>query len=180
MATSPKKSAAAQAVSTPELEQVISTPQLEPDLTNEIPTASAAVEAIVEPAMEMQETVRNALQKGVVESRAAFTKAKVSAEEATNALELSFAAAKDGAIAFNAKAFAAARAYAEASFDLVKATLSAKTVADLIALQSDFARKQTDAVVVQVKDLVELAQRTVAETIEPIKDRLTKAFNIAA
>lgn len=171
MATSSKKSAAAQAVSNV---------QVEPDLTNEMPTAASAVEAIVEPAMEIQETVRNALQKGAVESRAAFAKVKVSADETANALELSFAAAKDGAIAFNAKAFAVARANAEASFDLVKAALSAKSVADLIALQSDFARKQADAVVVQFKDLAELAQKTVAETIEPIKGQLTKSFNIAA
>ncbi len=171
MATSSKKSATAQAAAAP---------QLEPDLPNEIPTVAEAVEAIVEPAMEMQETVRNALQKGVVESRAAFAKAKVSAEEATSALELSFAAAKDGAIAFNARALAAARANAEASFDLVKAVLSVKSVADLVALQSDFARKQTEAVGVQFKDLAELAQKTVAQTIEPIKDQLTKSFNIAA
>lgn len=171
MATSSRKSAGAQAAAAP---------QLEPDLPNEIPTAAEAVEAIVEPAMEMQETVRNALQKGVVESRAAFAKAKVSAEEATNALELSFAAAKDGAIAFNTRALAAARANAEASFDLVKASLTAKSVADLVALQSEFARKQTDAVVLQFKDLAELAQKTVAGTIEPIKDQLTKSFNVAA
>ncbi len=171
MATSSKKSATAQAAAAP---------QLEPDLPNEIPTAAEAVEAIVEPAMEMQETVRNALEKGMVESRAAFAKAKFSAEEATSALELSFAAAKDGAIAFNARALAAARANAEASFDLVKAALSVKSVADLVALQSDFARKQTEAVVVQFKDLAELAQKTVAQTIEPIKDQLTKSFNIAA
>ncbi len=171
MANSSKKTAAAQAVAAP---------QQEPDLPNEIPTAAAAVEAIIEPAMEMQETVRNALEKGMVDSRVAFAKAKVSAEEASSALELSFAAAKDGAIAFNAKALAAARANAEASFDLVRATLSVKSVADLFALQSDFARKQTEAAVVQFKDLAELAQKTVAETIEPIKEQLAKSFNMAA
>jgi phasin len=171
MANPSKKSAATQAAAAP---------QLEPDLPNEIPTAAEAVEAIVEPAIEMQETVRSALQKGVVESRAAFAKAKVSAEEATSALELSLAAAKDGTAAFNAKALAAARANAEASFNLVKAALGARSVADLFALQSDFARKQTEAVVVQFKDLAELAQKTIAETIEPIKDQLTKSLNIAA
>ena len=55
-----------------------------------------------------------------------------------------------------------------------------KSVADLVALQSEFARKQTEAAVVQFKDLAELAQKTVAQTIEPIKDQLTKSFNIAA
>jgi phasin len=169
MASSSKKSAAAQAAA----------PQVEPDLPVEIPSAAEAVEAIVEPALEMQETVRHTLHKGVVESRAAFVKVKASAEEAANAFELSFAAAKDGVIAFNTKALAAARANAEANIELVKASLAAKSVSDLVALQSEFAKKQTEAVVVQFKDLAALAQKAAVETIEPIKDQMTKSFKIA-
>jgi phasin len=170
MASAPKKSAAAQAASVA---------KVEPDLPNEFPGASEAVEAIVEPALEMQETVRNVIEKGVVESRAAFVKAKASAEDAANAFELSFAAAKDGVIAFNSKALAAARANAEANLDFVKASLTAKSVSDFVALQSDFARKQTDAVVVQFQDLAELAKKTVVETFEPIKEQVTKSFKLA-
>jgi phasin family protein len=170
MASSPKKSAALKAVAPP---------QVEPDLPNELPTAAEAVEAIIEPALEMQETVRSALQKGVVESREAFVKAKVSAEEAANAFELSFNAAKDGVIAFNTKAFAAARANVEASFEFAKASLAVKSAPDFFALHNEFARKQGEAVVVQIKDLAETAKKAVAGTVEPIKDQLTKSFKIA-
>ncbi len=170
MASAPKKSAAAQAASAA---------KVEPDLPNEFPDTSVAVEAIVEPALEMQETVRNVIEKGVVGSRAAFVKAKASAEDAANAFELSFAAAKDGVIAFNTKAFAAARANTEAHLDFVKASLAAKSVSDFVALQSDFARTQTDAVVVQFQDLAELAKKTVVETFEPIKEQVTKSLKVA-
>ncbi|MGO9423041.1 phasin family protein [Roseiarcus sp.] len=170
MASTSKKSAGAQAAAAV---------QVEPDLPDETLNVEEAVEAIVEPALEMQETVRHALEKGVVESRAAFVKAKVSAEEAANAFELSFAAVKDGVATFNTKALAAARANAEANFDFIKATLAVKSVSDLIALQNDFAKKQTDAVVVQVKDLAAVAQKTVVETLEPIKDQMSKSFKIA-
>jgi phasin family protein len=170
MASTSKKSAGAQAAAAV---------QVEPDLPDETLNVDEAVEAIVEPALEMQETVRHALEKGVVESRAAFVKAKVSAEEAANAFELSFAAVKDGVATFNTKALAAARANAEANFDFIKATLAVKSVSDLIALQNDFAKKQTDAVVVQVKDLAAVAQKTVVETLEPIKDQMSKSFKIA-
>ncbi len=184
MATSPRKSAAAQAAAAPQAEpnipNEIPTTASEAVEPNEFPTASEAVEAIVEPDIAMQEPVRSALQEGAAESRAAFVKAKVSADEVTNALELSFAAAKDGAIAFNAKALAAARANAEAGLHLIKAAFGVKSVADLVALQSDFARKQTDATVAQFKELAELAQKTAAQTIEPIRAQLTKAFHIAA
>lgn len=152
---------------------------VEPDIRDEFPTATEAVEAIVEPAMEMQETVRHALQKGVVDGRAAFAKVKASAEEAANAFELSFAAAKDGVIAFNTKAFAAVRANTEANLEFVKASFAVKSAPDFFALQNEFARKQSDAVVVQFKDLAALAKTTVVETLEPIKDQMTKTFKIA-
>jgi len=170
MASSPKKSAAAQAAAAREVEQ---------DLPTVVPNAAEAVEPFVEQAVELQETVRNALEKGVAESRAAFVKVKTSAEDAANAFELSFAAAKDGVIAFNNKALAAARANAEANFEFFKASLAAKSVSDLVALQNDFAKKQTGVVVVQFKDLAELAQKTVVETFEPLKGQVTKSFKIA-
>ncbi len=171
MASSPKKSAA---------DKAATAAQVEPDLPNEfLPTPTEAVEAIVEPALELQQSVRSALEKGVVGSRAAFVKAKASAEDTANAFEASLAAAKDGVVAFNAKALAAVQANAEANFDFVKASLAAKSVTDLVSLQSEFARKQTGAVVVQVKDLAETAKKTVVETFEPIKDQLTKSFKIA-
>ncbi|HXZ17731.1 MAG TPA: phasin family protein [Roseiarcus sp.] len=168
MATTSKKSAAAKAAVT-----------VEPDLEDEVLSTTEAVEAIVEPALEMQESVRNVLQKGAVETRAVFAKAKASAEDAASAFELSFAAAKDGVVAFNAKAFAAARANAEANFDFLKASMAIRSVPDLVALQQEFARKQTDAAVVQFTDLAALAKKTVVETFEPIKDQVTKAFKIA-
>jgi phasin family protein len=150
-----------------------------PDIPNEL-SADEAVEAIVEPAMEIQETVRHELEKVIVDTRAALAKAKASAENAASAFELSFVAAKDGVIAFNTKALAAARANAERNIEFVKASMAAKSVGDFVTLQSEFARKQTDAVVAQLKDLAEVAQKTVVETIEPIKDQLTKSFKIAA
>ena len=167
MATS-KKSAPARAAD-----------QVEPDLPDEMLSATEAIEAIAEPAMEMQETVRHELEKAVVDTRAAFVKAKASAEEAANVIELSLNAAKDGVVAFNAKAFAAARANAEANFEHVKASLAAKSVGDFVALQTEFAKKQADAVGVQFKDLAEIAQKTVVETFEPLKERVSKSLKIA-
>ena len=65
------------------------------------------------------------------------------------------------------------------ALDFVKASLTAKSIGDFMVLQSEFARKQTDAVVVQFQDLAELAKKAVVETLEPIKDQLAKSFKIA-
>jgi phasin len=167
MASSPKKGAARAPAF------------VEPDLDAEIPNVDEAVAAVLEPAAEMQDSVRTALEKGVSESRAAFARAKSSADEAANAFEQSFAAAKDGVVAINAKALEAMRANAEANLDFIKASFAVKTLPDLVTLQSEFARKQVAAVSAQFKDLGALAQKAMTETIEPVKEQVAKAFKIA-
>ncbi len=142
-------------------------------------TAAEVVEASIEPVAGMQESVRAALEKGVAESRAAFVKAKVSADEAASAFEQSFTAAKDGVIAINAKALEALRSNTEANFEFMKASFAVKSIADLVAQQSEFTRKQVDAMSGQAKDIGALTQKTVADAFEPLKDQMAKSFKIA-
>ena len=131
------------------------------------------------PAAEIQQNFRSALEKGVVESRAAFAKAKTAADETASAFEVSFAAAKDGALAINAKALEAMRANADANFDFWKAMLSVKSLPDLLALQTEFARKQVETMTSQTKDFGAMAQKAMADAVEPIKEQVAKSFKIA-
>jgi phasin len=163
MATASKKSAAAQAVS--------SAAPTEPLL--------APPEVVAEPAAEIQHSIRSALEKGVVESRAAFVKAKTAADEAASAFELSFTAAKDGALAVNAKAFEVWRANADANFDFLKAAFATKSLTDLVALQAEFARKQLQAMTGHTKDIGSLTQKAMTDAVEPIKEQVAKSFKIA-
>jgi len=169
MATAPKKSAASQEVSATAPMEAATTPNAV------IPTPSG----LAQPAVEIQQSFRSALEKSVVESRAAFVKAKTAADEAASAFEVSFAAAKDGALAINAKAFEALRANSETNFDFLKAVLAAKSLSDVIALHAEFTRKQVETMTGQTKDLGALTQKTVAEAIEPLKDQVAKSFKIA-
>ena len=143
------------------------------------PSVEGAVVAFAEPAAEVQQSVRTAVEKGVTESRAAFARAKSSMDDAANAFELSFAAAKDGVVAINAKALEALRANAEANLDFIKASFAVKTLSDLVALQSEFARKRVDAVSMQFKDLGALAQKAMVDSIEPVKEQVAKTFKMA-
>ena len=167
MATAPKKNTAPTAVARPQ------------------PVAALAVdmpewaEAATRPVEEMQHNVRTALEKGVVESRAVFAKAKASADEAASAIEVSFAAAREGVLAINTKAFDALRANTEANFDYLKASLAVKSLSDLVALQNEFARKQVETMTAQAKDISVLAQKAMSATAEPIKEQVAKSFKIA-
>ena len=131
------------------------------------------------PAAEIQQSFRSALEKGVVESRAAFAKAKAAADETANAFEVSLAAAKDGALAINTKAFEALRLNADANFDFLKAVFAVKSLPDLITLQTEFARKQVETMSGQSKDFGALAQKAMADAVEPIKEQVAKSFKIA-
>jgi phasin len=179
MATASKKSAAAQAVSSAApMEPPASVTELSATPNATLPTPSEAA-AVAKPVSEIQQSIRSALEKGVVESRAAFVKAKTAADEAASALEVSFSAAKDGALAINAKAFEVWRANADANFDFLKAAFATKSLSDLIALQAEFARKQLQAMTGQTKDLGSLTQKAMTEAVEPIKEQVAKSFKIA-
>jgi phasin len=170
MATAPKRSAVPLAVSAAPVEAAVAT--VNAVLKSEPQLAAA-------PAAEIQQSFRTALEKGVVESRAAFAKAKSAADETANAFEVSFAAAKDGALAINAKALEAMRANADANFDFWKAMLSVKSLPDLITLQTEFARKQVETITSQTKDFGAMAQKAMADAVEPIKEQAARSFKLA-
>lgn len=177
MASTPRKSAPAAQPVTIEGVAVETTPA-------PVAEVAAAPAAEVAPApkeaiAEAQQTLRSALEKGVVETRAAYAKAKAAADETATAFETSFAAAKDGVIAINAKALEALRVNVEANFDFVRATFDVKSLADWAALQNEFARKQIEAMTGQTKDIGALAQKAVTEASTPIKDHFARAFKIA-
>jgi phasin len=170
MANAPKRSAVPPKVSTAAPVEAVAT--VNALLPSEVKLAAA-------PAVEIQQSVRSALEKGVVESRAAFAKAKTAADETASAFEVSFAAAKDGALAINTKAFEALRVNADASFDFLKAVFAVKSLPDLITLQTEFARKQVETITGQSKDFGALAQKAMADAVEPIKEQVARSFKLA-
>ncbi|HEY1945296.1 MAG TPA: TIGR01841 family phasin [Roseiarcus sp.] len=138
-----------------------------------------AAETAAQPLREVQGNLRNVVEKGLVETRNAYAKAKSNADEAASAFESSYAAAKAGVVAINAKALDALRANVEANLDFMKSAIAAKNVADYVTLQSEFARRQLEAMTDQTKALSELTRKLAVETAEPIKQQVAKSFRIS-
>ena len=128
---------------------------------------------------ELQGQLRTAAEKGLAETRSAYAKAKVAADEAADALETSCAAARAGVVAINAKALESLTANVEANLDFVKSAFGVGGFADYVALQSEFASARLDAVAGQAKAIGELAQKTALEALEPIKAQVEKSFKLA-
>jgi phasin len=170
MASVPKKVAI---IESPAAAKTAVAPSLvAPEFTKAMETASA-------PVAEIQENVRKAVEKSVAEAREAYVKAKTAAEEATGALESSMSVAKTGIAEINTKALDAIRVNVEANFDLVHALIGAKTVSEYVTLQSEFARKQIEALSGQAKEFTALAQKVANESVAPIKVQVAKSFKIA-
>jgi len=170
MATAPKKTASLNpAPAAFEAPAAVETP---------IPSAPAFASA---PAslVELQGNLRSVVEKGLSETRDAYAKAKSAADETASAVESSFAAAKAGVAAINAKALDALRANVDANFDFVKSAFAVKNIADYVTLHGEFARKQIDAITDQAKEIGALTQKFAAETAEPIKEQVAKTFKIA-
>jgi phasin len=167
MAIAAKRSAPARAVSAPA------------PVEAELEVVAPEPARIAAPVEEIRQSFRHALEKGVVESRAVFAKAKTAADETASAFELSFAAANDGALAINAKAFESLRANADANFDFLKAIWAAKSLSDIVTLHGEFARKQVETMTSQTRDLGALTQKAVVDAVEPIREQVAKSFRIA-
>ena len=88
------------------------------------------------------------------------------AEDATDMAEDSYETARQGAFAFGAKALDVARVNSEASFSLTRDLFGAKTFAEVIELQSSFARKQFDVLGTQAKEFQVLTQKYVKDSTE--------------
>lgn len=172
MAIAPKKTllSAATAESAASVAEVVAAPA--PSDSPQMFAAPAATLA------ELQGQLRAAAEKGLAETRSSYAKAKVAAEEAADALETSYAAARAGVVAINAKALESLTANVEANFDFVKSAFGVGGFADYVALQSEFASARLDAVAGQAKAIGELAQKTALDSLEPIKAQVAKSFKL--
>lgn len=171
MATAPKKNALSAAPVDPAA-----------PIADFAPAPAAAPQSFAAPAASLdglQEQFRAAAEKGLAETRSAYVKAKVAAEETVDALETSYAAARAGVVAINAKALESLTANVEANLDFVKSAFTVGGFADYVALQGEFVRSRLDAAADQAKTLGELAQKAAIDSLEPIKAQVAKSFTLA-
>lgn len=116
-------------------------------------------------------------EKGVEQSKEAYAKMKTGAETAQKALETSFENAKSVAGEMSLKSIAAARTNAEAGFAHLEALVGAKSLSEVIELQTAYLRKSVETVVEQAKDFQSASTKAADELSKPVKDAFEKAMN---
>ena len=128
------------------------------------------------PSVEVPASFRDFAEKGLAQARDTYDKIKSAAENASDVVEDTFETAREGAFTLGVKAIDAAKTNSDVSFALAKELFGAKTFAEVIELQTSFARKQFDAVAAQMKEFQELTQKFVTETTKPVTSQVEKTF----
>jgi len=132
------------------------------------------------PKMEVPAAFREIAEKGVAQAKESYEKMKSAAEEATEMLEETYATASKGYSGYGLKLIETARTNSNAAFDLFGEVLTAKSAAEVVELTTAYMRAQFDTLNAQVKELADHAQKVATETVEPMKESFTSAFNKAA
>jgi phasin len=132
------------------------------------------------PKFEVPAVFREFAEKGVTQARDNWERMKVATEEATDLMEGSYATASKGIADYSLKLIEAARANANAAFDLASQLMAAKSMSEAVELSTVHARKQFEALSAQTKELAALVQKVATETSEPIKESVAGAFKKVA
>ncbi|HET9538319.1 MAG: phasin [Mesorhizobium sp.] len=137
------------------------------------------VETIEFPAFDPSKAtdqLRSFAEQGVEQSKEAYTKLKVGAEDAQKAIESTFETAKSVGSELSLKTIAAFRANAEANFSHLEALVGVKSLSELVELQTAFVRKRVEMTVEQAKEFQALTTKATTEVGKPVKDAFEKAL----
>lgn len=129
------------------------------------------------PTLEVPAGFREFAEKSVAQARDTYAKMKSAAEDASDVVEDTFETARAGVFSLSVKALDAVKTNSDASFALARDLFGAKTFADVIELQTAYARKQFDAVTAQFREFQELTQKIVTDTAKPVTAQVEKTFN---
>lgn len=140
--------------------------------------APGATETIENAAFEAPKAdqFRAFAEKGIEQSKEAYARLKNGAETTQKALESSLDAAKAASGELSLKTIAAMRANSDAAFSHVEALVRAKSLAEVIELQTSFVRKRFEAAVEQGKDFQASANKAAEDVARPVRDVFSSAL----
>ena len=127
-------------------------------------------------ASKAADQVRAFAEKGIEQSKEAYSKLKTGAEEAQKALESTFETVKSAGSDLSLKTIAALRANSEATFAHLEALIGAKSLSEVVELQTTFVRKAVETAVEQAKELQAVGSKAAEEVSKPIKTAFEKSW----
>ena len=127
-------------------------------------------------ASKATDQIRAFAEKGVEQSKEAYAKLKTGAEETQKVLESTYETAKTVSSDLSLKTIAVLRANADAGFSHLEALVGARSLSEVVELQTAFVRKQVETSVKQAKDFQAVATKAAEDVSKPVKTAVEKAF----
>ncbi|WP_161141597.1 phasin family protein [Propylenella binzhouense] len=135
-----------------------------------------ATEAFRASAFDVPEIFRSWTERSINQSRDLYARMKTGAEETTDAMGDTLETTRNGLLEMNLKTLDAAKAQADASFELARQMMGVTSLADAIELQSTFVRERFDFFVSYTKDLQSTMAKVAQDASEPTKTAVGKLF----
>ncbi len=135
--------------------------------------AAKTAETIEFPTFDAEKTAdqfRVFAEKGVEQSKEAYAKIKTGAENAQKAIESTLETARAAGSEFSLKSIATARANTEAGFAHLEALVAAKSLSEVIELQTAFLRKAVETAIEQGKDFQTASTKAAEDVAKPMKE----------
>jgi len=123
------------------------------------------------------ESVRALAETTVDQTREAYDRSTDAFDASVTSFEKSFGAAGQGAAAFNRKIIDIARRNMSSSFDLAKSLAGAKSLADMVELQTAYWRKQFSTLTAQAEEVQALSTKVTADATEAVKAHMARGAN---
>jgi phasin len=148
-------------------------------------TATKMADAIEFPtfdASKATDQLRAFAEKGVEQSKEAYSKFKTGAEEAQKVIEATYETAKAASSELSKKSIAALRTTSEAGFNHLEALSGVKSLSELVELQTSFLRQSYEMMVEQAKDFQSVSSKAMQDVTQPAKaafEKATKELKIA-
>lgn len=137
------------------------------------------VENIEFPAFDTSKTTdqfRAFAEKGAEQSKEAYAKVKAGAEEAQKLFESTFETAKAASNELSLKAISALRANAELGFSHLESLVAAKSLSEIVELQTAYLRKRVEMAVDQAKEFQSATTKATEDVARPFKGAFDKAL----
>lgn len=127
--------------------------------------------------VDIGDTVRSLAEKGLDQSHMLFEQSKSAFEDTAGAFEIFTDRTQKGVTALNAKLLDQTKANMSAGFEHLRRLTTAKTISEVLELQTGFAKECAETLSAQAKTLGEMANQLAQDVNEPLRDHMSKAFS---
>lgn len=120
-------------------------------------------------------TMREAAGKGAEQAKVVYGQFSGAAEDAASMLDEQASVVRDAAAGFHLAAVEIAQRNANAGFDFSRKLLAARDLEEVVALQAEFAREQSQALMAQSRELGEITAKLGEQAARPFRESFARS-----